>query len=293
MKSCNIIFLLTIAFAPCLLYAQSSQQEFHAVVASVYNFFPHNLTDKQIDEKSQELDKFWETVKAKKSTLLPFLRVELSDLSNNSFFLYDGSKLLLSLSTEPADKSVSLKAIPMVDLNDIQHLDYLYTVHKFSRERLNTIAAAFRILDYPQFSAYIVQHALKVDQETALLFMLLPIPEDLFVEPAIARLQSARSDTTARSLLNLLWYSVTERGDSAIAKYAENQNNPKSAREYANELRSRDNSFSPSSNSTIQSSDIISLKEERSTIMQRISDEILYSLKDITRKIRVAYYKKR
>jgi len=293
MKSCHLFFLMMVPLLPYFSVAQRSQQEFHSVVNSVYDFYPHTLNSKQIELKSKELDKFWHKVESNRSTLLPFLRTELADLRNNSFFLYDGSQLLLSLSTDPADKLIALKAIPQGDLNDIQHIDYLNTVHRFSRERLNTTAAALRLLDEPKFSAYVVQHALQVDQQLALLFLLLPIPDHLYIDPAIARLQKERSDTSARSLLNLLWYSVTKRGDSTIAVYAQNSNNPKSARDFAKELQSRNNSFSPSLVSGSKSSDLTSLKEERSTLMQRMSDEALYDLNDITTKIRVAYYRQK
>jgi hypothetical protein len=280
-------------FIPTILISQTAQQEFHSTVVAVYNFYPHNLDSKQIDEKSGELDKFWENMKSNKTTLLPFLRMELSDLSNNSFFLYDGSKLLLSISSDRSDKLIALEAISKVDIRDVQNTDYLYTVHNFSKEGFNTTAAALRILNYPKFSAYVVQHALQVDQELALLFMLLPISDQLYVGSAIEHLSSEKSDTSAKSLLNLLWYSVTEIGDSAIAACAKDLNHPANVRDYANELQARNKSFSSSLFTLFSSSDLGSLKEERSKIMWRVSDEALYDLKDITKKIRVAYCKKR
>jgi hypothetical protein len=284
---------MLVVMAPQYLSAQISQREFHLEVVSVYNFCPHNLDDKQLQEKSNELDRFWDKVKTNKSTLLPFLRAELCDFTNNTFFLYDGSQLLLSLSSDPADKKIALNAIPRADLRDVQNTAYLYSVHQFAREGLNATAAALRILDYPRFFAYVPEHALEVDQGLALLFMLLPIPDHLYVAAAVERLRWERSDTSAKSLLHLLWYSVTDKGDSAIAMYANDPQKPKSAREVAKELQSRKKFFSPSPSMMFASTDISSLKKERSKIMQRISDEALYELKDVTEKIRIAYHKKK
>src|SRR5262249_40024013 len=67
-------------------------------VAKIYDSAPHELNQKQIDEKSKVLDAFWESVTAKPEVFLPLLRAELQADGRPAFFYFDGSKLLLSVS---------------------------------------------------------------------------------------------------------------------------------------------------------------------------------------------------
>lgn len=156
---------------------------FHAKVVGLYSFEPHKLSSEQIEAKSKVLDSFWEEVKADPKRYLPLLRNELRDARNSAFFSYDGSKLLLALSKERNDQALALEAIPRADLRGIQHTDYLRTVHGFARNGFNTIKAALRVLDYPDFEAFIVQHALTLGQDYSLIYMLFPMPDSNYVGP--------------------------------------------------------------------------------------------------------------
>ncbi|MGZ3579771.1 MAG: DUF4124 domain-containing protein, partial [Syntrophales bacterium] len=153
------------------------RNNFHAEIVKTYRFQPHTLSQKEIEAKSNDLDQFWNKVKDRKEHYLPLLRAELQAPSNPSFFYYDCSKLLLSLSENVGDRKIALKAIPKADLLDVQHDDYLRTVHMLARDELDTSDAALRILDYPQFKAFIPQHALTLGQNFSLVYMLIPTKE--------------------------------------------------------------------------------------------------------------------
>jgi hypothetical protein len=115
---CILVFLLL----PVISGAEQvsiSAVDLHAEIAQVYNFQPHNLHQKQIEEKSVVLDQFWSKAKSQREIYVPQLRRELVDFANPPFFLYDGSKLLLSLSSEPADRKIVLAAIIHSDLRDL------------------------------------------------------------------------------------------------------------------------------------------------------------------------------
>lgn len=258
-----------------------SASEFHAKVLALYGFEPHKLNQADMQAKSVQLDRFWSFVSADPAHTLPLLRRELEDPSNSAFFFYDGSKLVLSLSKDRSDQALALRAIPKADLLGIQHTDYLQTVHWFASKGFDTREAAYRILAFPNFRAFIPQHVLTLGQDYALIYMLFPMDETLFVADLAKQLSLQRNVQSQKSLLLALWYAATPAADAAIEKFVDTQDNPAEARTYAKALLSRNASLGSFSFSSAQS-----LREERRKVMQRpISDEALIEFDELTAKI--------
>ena len=114
--------LIPLVAAAALVSAQATA--IHDEIARTYNFPPHTLSQTQIAEKSVVLDQFWRRAKEQQPLYIPALRRELADFTNPSFFLYDGSMLLLSLSDTTIDRKAALSAIAHCDLSDLQPNDY-------------------------------------------------------------------------------------------------------------------------------------------------------------------------
>lgn len=254
---------------------------FHARVVALYSFEPHKLTSEQIEAKSKVLDSFWEEVKADPKRYLPLLRNELRDGGNSAFFSYDGSKLLLAVSKERKDQTLALEAIPRADLQGVQHTDYLRTVHWFARNGFNTTKAALRILDYPDFKAFIVQHALTLGQDYSLIYMLFPMPDASYVGPLIDRLNIEDKLVSQKSILLALWYSMTPEAKAAAARFIADTSKSQDARNYAKELSERKAPLT----SVLTLSTTRQLKEERQKVMYRLSDEALYEFESLTAKL--------
>src|SRR5882672_6454522 len=159
-----LLIALCLLVAGLAAAAPGSEAEFHSKVLALYGFEPHKLKDAEMKVKSDQLDHFWSMAKADPVNILPLLRRELADPSNSAFFFYDGSKLLLSLSKDRADQLLALRSIPKADLMGIQHDDYLRTIKWFANNGFDTREAAFRILAFPDFKAFIPQHALTLGQ---------------------------------------------------------------------------------------------------------------------------------
>ncbi|HXH11814.1 MAG TPA: hypothetical protein VNP04_18875 [Alphaproteobacteria bacterium] len=264
----------SIAFA-----APTAEEEFHSRVVAIYRFEPHTLNKAEFEAKIIELDKFWAFIKADPAKWLPLLKRELADPSNSAFFFYDASKLLLSLSTNRQDQELALRSIPKVDLRGMDHAEYLRIVHWFARNGFDTRDAAFRILAFPDFKAFIPQHALMLGQNYALIYMLFPLDESIYLDDLISKLETETNVQSQKSLMLALWYTVTSSGDAALKRFAADRRKPSEARKYAEELLSRQvpdvGSETPSSAST--------LKEQRRKIMQRpISDEALIEFDRLT-----------
>jgi len=261
-----------------------SPAAFHSKVVAIYSFEPHTLGSANFPAKSAELDEFWSLVKTHAREALPLLRRELADTSNSSFFFYDGSKLLLSLSDEKADRALALRSLPKADLRGVQHDDYLTTVHWFAQNGFDTREAAFRILAFPDFKAFIPQHALTLGQNYSLIYMLFPMPETAFVQDLAKKLETATDLTSQKSLLLALWYTVTPIGDTAIEAFAQRAGASKEGVQYARELQSRRAGVG-----AVPSTSIPSLREQRMKLMQQpISDEALSDFDQLTRQLLAA-----
>lgn len=262
-------------------FAQTpATREFHSKIVTLYSFQPHTLAENQLSAKSRELDGFWSYAKANANLVLPLLRAELADGSNPSFFFYDGAKLLLSLSSDNADRQLALLSMPKADLRDLQYTDYLRTVHWFASIGFDTREAALRILAYPDFTAFIPQHALTLGQDYSLIYMLFPLQKIPFYRDLIKRLDTERDPRSQKSLLLALWYTVTPAGMAAIKGFIERPGVDESVAEYARNLVARRSGvvFSLSTAET--------LRDERATLMQRpISDEALIEFDSLTMKI--------
>jgi hypothetical protein len=264
------------------LAATDLAADFHSRVQTTYNFEPHTLNEAELNAKSNLLDQFWSFVKADESKTLAFLRKELADPSNPAFFFYDGSKLLLSLSKDKSDQSLALRSMPKADLRGIQPTDYLRTIKGFADKGFDTRDAAFRILAFPDFKAFIPQHALTLGQDYSLIYMLFPLEESTFVADLTKRLSSETNAQSLKSLLLALWYTVTPEGNAAIQDFANSKTSQAEAKTYAKSLMDR----KVSTLTSISFSSAKALREERRKIMQRpISDESLIEFDNLTVKI--------
>jgi hypothetical protein len=171
----------------------------HAQIQEIYNFQPHLLSRQEQTQRSALLDQFWTRARAERTTYISALRLELADFRNPSFFLYDGSMLLLSLSDTSEDRKIVLAAIAHCDLRDVQENDYFLKVHHMATLNENTTAAAFHILEQPDFKVFIPQHSLTLGQNYVLIYLLLPASQDYWLQPAIDRLKAERDPTAQKS----------------------------------------------------------------------------------------------
>jgi hypothetical protein len=284
-RYCWILIILAVAAVAAADQVQSSGPDLHHEILQVYDFQPHALNSAQIAQKSAALDQFWSKAKSQSANYIPGLRKELSDFSNPPFFLYDGSKLLLSLSPTPSDRKLVLAAISHSDLRDVRFGDYFMLVHSMADEGEDTSAASFHILEEPKFQVFIPQHSLTLGQDSCLIYMLLPTNQDFWIHPA-AELLGRETDLTAqKSLLLLLFYAQTPEADRAITGFSNDANKPQGARIYANELIHRKDGVGAADRAAVLLTSEESLRQARRERMKAVSDEALDDFDTYTAKI--------
>lgn len=254
----------------------------HPEILQVYNFQPHLLSDIEIQQKSAALDRFWSKAKAHAGEYIPALRRELTDFSNPPFFLYDGSMLLLTLSNTPLDQKIALAAMAHCDLRDVQRNDYFYQVHRMAVLGQDTTAAAFHILEDPKFQVFIPQHVLTLGQNYALIYMLFPTDQAYWEGPAIERLKVEKDVTAQKSLLLLIWYAQSDRGDAAIRAFSLDAGKPAESRKYARKLLEGESKLATQGLLEAGTQTQQSLRLKRRKRLQAVSDEALIDFDKMT-----------
>ena len=269
----GLLILITI---PGAIPAQ--QPLIHARIQRVYNFQPHLLNKEQMAQKSRILDQFWVRAEEQPDLYTAVLRQELTDFANPSYFLYDGSVLLLSLSDTPADRKTALAAISRCDLRDIKPTDYLLQVHRLATLNEDTTNAAFHVLEQPDFKVVFGENVLTLAQDNALAYLLLPTDQNYWMGPAIARIGTERDQTAQQSLLRLLWYAQTDAADKAVRDFAADSTKPAAVRSYAQGLLGRKGNIG-----AVQRADALGMTEEslRQKRRERLTEVSGQALKDL------------
>jgi hypothetical protein len=276
-----IAALLVTGFAP----AAEQQQDAAAVrkyLRDVYNFRPHLLGQRQIDQESKTLDELWSRAKAQPELYIRVLREELANYKESPFFLYDGSMLLMTLSDTEYDRKLAIWAIAQCDLRDVQPHEYLRQVHRLAVRGEDVTAAAFNILGTPNFRAFVPQHAMMLAQDYALVTMLLPMDADRWTGEAIKQLDAETIQTSQKSLLLALWYAQTDAADQAVQAFAANATRPAATRAFARELIARSQAVTRLPASEIPADSEAALREKRREVMKSVSDEALHELDRLT-----------
>ena len=146
----------------------------------------------------------------------------------------------------------------------------------------DTSAAAFHILEQPNFKVFIPQHSLMLGQNYLLVYMLLPTNQDYWLQPAIDRLRTERNETAQESLILLLWYAQTDAADKAIATCAVETGNSSKVRAYAQQIMQRKNKVEAKQRIEAVALTEASLREKRRERLKAVSDEALIDLDDYT-----------
>lgn len=260
-----------------------TQQQMHERVQALYSFHPSQLTNEERKKKSDEMDRFWGDVKGDTNVTLPLLRVELQNAPEGSFFLTDGSELLLSLSKMDGDKQLASNALARADLRDTQSGTYFFTVHDLACDGVNTTAAALHILDDPTFRVAVPQHAMVLDQRTALMYILLSMKDDVWVKPAEERFTSERNANAKLALVFAFSYAQTDEADAELERIANDSSQPddvrKKARELLDEAHKTAKSWMPVKGT------IVEIRQQRRQRLRAVSDEAIDDVQWMTRKI--------
>jgi len=192
-----------------------------------FNFYPSELSRKEKQEKSIQLDSFAKFVLSNKSEYLPILRKELQNYKNNKFFLFDGASLLFRNTKDKNDLQICANAIAKSRLKDLQGSSYLFFTVDLGKNGIDTYGAIENILDYPKFTAFLPKHSTRLGQNFVVMYCCLQLDDDLYVDKLIERLQHEKDLTTIKTIILVLSNCVTEKTKEVIQEYSKNTKDTK------------------------------------------------------------------
>jgi hypothetical protein len=228
-----ILILFNLAHQYCV------SQTLSLDVDKTYDFSPHTLSKKEQEKKGVALDAFWNKVKDDTAQNLPLLRSELKSKGHMPYFYYDGAGLLLYLSHARSDKELAAVAIEKCDINDIDAKIYIETLNSLAFDNINVTNAAIKILKFPNYNFFVVEHVMYFNQDNCLAYSLLPMRSEYYVDTLINSFKL--SDTAGKySILYTLWLGYNCKGDSLIRAVAKDISLGKNIRSFADTLMRND-----------------------------------------------------
>ena len=260
--------------------APYNQSSLHARVVALYGFHPARVSDAERKAKSAEMDAFWKEMTAQPEVSLPLLRAELRNPDNPTFFYADGTQLLLTLSHAKEDEELCAQVLPRVDLLDTQPTEYFRIVHQLAAEDVDVSAAALHSLDDAHFQVSVPQHAMTLDRQEALMYMLLAMRPELWTKPAVSRL-AMEKDTQARiALVFALFYAQTDEADAALRSISHDAAQAETVRAQAAGFLAEEQKARKSL--SLVHGSVAELQEQRRERLRAVSDEAMDDVQAMT-----------
>ena len=271
------LFILTIS----ICYSQSLHDEINAV----YDFSPGKLTREEQNKKIPLMDDFWNKVKADTAKYLPQLRTELQIDGNPKFFYFEGGQLLLSLSKSVSDKQIVLDGVLKSDLNDIDRRTLVSTLNYLAKSKLNTTAAALKILDDKEFQFFLPEHSFYFNQSYCLTYSLLPTNPNFYLTALTNRFKEEKDVKTKKSIVTFLWFANTCDGNEFLKGLITDKTLDKEIVDYTDDLLRR--KFKREKYcKELESMSFDDLIKVQTASTNRMSDEAIYELDYITKLLR-------
>ena len=221
---------------------------FQETIKGTYNFRPAQLANqKERDQKSAAMDRFWESVKARTNELLPCLRQALEDPKADAWFLFDGSNLLVSLDPSDSSKNLQIKNYTATNLEDVDLRVWVRTLAARGVEGFDVSAAGERWLSFPKARYFLPEHgAFEVNVFTGGLFIFGSMDEAL-ATPALVKMVN-QSDHPGREVALAILLDVNTHESLQFLKQLDVSRIPSRMRMEVKDELTRPALFKPRSN---------------------------------------------
>lgn len=195
--------------APCVA--------FNARLKSTYGFCPSKLDQAASAAKSKEMDAIWKAVEQDPSTLAPCLKEALAQPTEDTWFLFDGSQLLVSVDHSREAKLRLMDGLTRVSLDDVDLRSWVGTASAMGLEGFDTSALGSRWLAYPNAGYFLPEHAAyHVDRDNGAMFIFGTLDET-FATPTLIALSRTSTGEVKNIVVQLLMSQATPEALRAVA----------------------------------------------------------------------------
>lgn len=205
---------LIIALLLLLTAAAAQQQDcadLQALKKETYGFGPSKLTELQQAAKEKQITRFRELVEAEAGRGVRCLRGMLKSETTDSFFLFDGARLLLHLDDSQPSLAVVSDAAARSDLGEIDPVSYVELVLELAQHGVYTGPLAEKYMKYPDVDGYVAEQSLALDRATGAIFLYGSMTPERADQALLPLLNEKEADVRGTAALQL---ALNMTGDS-------------------------------------------------------------------------------
>jgi hypothetical protein len=260
-------FLLILSTFTCS--AQSVCEKLTQLKQQCYGFKPTELTDKQREEKSAQLDQFWNIAKNAPEKALPCLKDLILNERNDPYFCFDASTLVLSLDKKQQYLDVVLEGVKKTNLKDLQLEPYLEVCYLLGRNGKDIALPAEKLISTPGAHVYLTVHVVDLSAIDASLFLYNTMTTEKAESSLINIILhgNATGKHNAAVVLNVL---STNRGDSLLNNLMAENKLADSTKQFI--LKDR-RDFIANTKTELTAKDEAQVRAERQQSISGLSDE--------------------
>jgi hypothetical protein len=189
---------------------------FQQTIKNTYNFKPSLMNAAQVAAQSAKLDAFWNQVRQSRATVLPCLRKSLTEDNSDSFFVIDGSMLLVDIDPSRASKALQVRKFIQGNLDDTDLEYWVATMARRGVEGFDTSEAGAKWISYPKAKYELSMHgAYPVDAFIGAVFIFGSMEENL-ATPVLARIANDPQNPHRTDALTIMMSQATPESFRAL-----------------------------------------------------------------------------
>lgn len=220
-------------------FAEGPCAEVQRAKEHTYGFHPAALSKAEREQKSKQMDDFWNLVRAERPNGLDCVRELIASESADTYFLFDAASLLASLDPSGKSDRAILDGITRTDLKDVDPAGYIHLALQLSHRNADIGAAADKYLRASNITVYLPQHgAYEVNRVRGAILLygsMNPIFVDKYLIPDLSSNEREVRDTAAIVLAQ----NMTELSFKALSSLGTMEGFSKDAQGWANAVRTR------------------------------------------------------
>jgi hypothetical protein len=265
----RIITTVFLALSISNCSAQSLCEKLAQLKKQYYGFKPTKLSAKQREEKSAELDKFWNMAKTAPKDALQCLKDMILTENNDPYFCFDASTLILSLDKQQQYLDVVLEGVKKTDLDDLQLETYLEVCFFLGKNGKDISTPTEKLISTPGAHVYLTTHVIDLSAIDASLFLYNTMTTEKAESSLINTITkgNAVGKHNAAVVLNLL---STPKGDSLLNRLIVEGKLADSTKRFI--LKDRE-AFTKDTKTALTIKDEESVRVARQQSIQDLSDE--------------------
>jgi hypothetical protein len=155
----HAIFLFSIGLAlSASLLAQDPCATIQAAKQKTYGFHPDKLSKPEREQKSKQMDAFWNLVKQQGPEGLSCVRGLIDTEKEDKYFLFDAASILAAFDQTGSSDKFILEGLLGTDLQDVDAAGYISLALQLSHRNVDIGPAANKYLHAPHVTTYLSRH---------------------------------------------------------------------------------------------------------------------------------------